>query len=404
MDAFKRVILIVLDSVGIGEAPDAEKYGDKGAHTLENIATSIGGLHLPNLGSLGLSHIEPITGVEKAEHPRGIYTKMQEASVGKDTMTGHWEIAGLRIEEAFQTFPEGFPADLIATLEKETGRKVIGNKPASGTVILEELGKEHMETGAIIVYTSADSVLQIAAHEEVVPLEELYDICEKARVLTKQPPYMVGRVIARPFIGEEGAFVRTANRHDYALKPFSKTVLDTLKTAGLDVISLGKIADIFDNEGITDAIRTSSNNDGVDKLLHALDRSFTGLCFLNLVDFDALYGHRRDPAGYGKALETFDQQLPAILEKIEDDDLLIITADHGNDPTHHGTDHTREYVPLLMYNPQIKKGFRLPIRNTFSDIAATIAQNFNVSPPEHGTSFLQDIIKEESQTDDDRTY
>lgn len=393
MHTFKRIFLIVLDSVGIGEAPDADKYGDKGAHTLENIATSMNGLQLPNMGALGLSNIEPITGVQKAEKPKSVFTKMQEASVGKDTMTGHWELMGLRIEEAFQTFPDGFPADLIETLEKETGRKVIGNKPASGTVILDELGVEHMETGAIIVYTSADSVLQIAAHESVVPLEELYDICEKARVLTKQPPYMVGRVIARPFVGDKGAFVRTSNRHDYALKPFSKTVLDTLKVNELDVLSLGKIADIFDNEGITDATRTTSNDDGVHKIIDTFDRSFTGLCFLNLVDFDAVYGHRRDPGGYGKALETFDKQLPSIVEKVGNDDLLIITADHGNDPTHHGTDHTREFVPLLVYNPRIKNGHELPIRHTFSDVGATIADNFNVQLPEHGTSFLQEIIK-----------
>lgn len=394
MQPFKRIFLVVLDSVGIGEAPDAKHYGDVGAHTLENIAISMNGLTLPHLASLGLSNIEEITGVPTTARPKAMYTKMQEASVGKDTMTGHWELMGLRIDEAFQTFPEGFPPDLIETLEQQTGRKIIGNKPASGTAILDELGREQMETGALIVYTSADSVLQIAAHESVVPLEELYDICEKARLLTKQPPYMVGRVIARPFIGEEGAFVRTSNRHDYALKPFSTTVMDELKKASFDVISLGKIADIFDNEGITDMVRTVNNDDGVDKLLETMDRSFTGLCFLNLVDFDANYGHRRDPIGYGKALETFDMQLPAILDKVEKDDLLIITADHGNDPTHHGTDHTREYVPLLAYAPAIKRGKQLQIRETFSDVGATIADNFNVPLPTYGTSFLQEITEE----------
>ncbi|HLR15031.1 MAG TPA: phosphopentomutase [Bacillota bacterium] len=393
MEMFHRVFLIVLDSVGIGQAPDAANYGDEGAHTLENIAKATSGLHLPHMGSLGLSNIEAITGVEQTDQPTGIYTKMQEASVGKDTMTGHWELMGLRIDEAFQTFPEGFPADLIQALERETGRKVIGNKPASGTVILDELGKEHMETGAIIVYTSADSVLQIAAHESIVSIEELYDICEKARALTMQPPYMVGRVIARPFIGEEGAFIRTSNRHDYALKPFSKTVLDTLKQADFDVISLGKIADIFDNEGITDAVRTVSNNDGVEKLLETMDRSFTGLCFLNLVDFDAVYGHRRDPEGYAQALEEFDQQLPSIIEKLRSDDLLMITADHGNDPTHHGTDHTREFVPLLIHHSSIEKGYELPLRQTFSDVGATIADNFNVKLPMHGKSFLRELVK-----------
>lgn len=394
MHTFKRIFLIVLDSVGIGEAPDAEKFGDKGAHTLENIAQSMNGLTLPHLETLGLSNIEPITGVQPVKTPKATYTKMQEASVGKDTMTGHWELMGLRIDEPFQTFPEGFPEDLINKLEEQTGRKIIGNKPASGTVILDELGKEHMETGALIVYTSADSVLQIAAHESVVPIEELYEICETARRLTMEPPYMVGRVIARPFIGEEEAFVRTPNRHDYALKPFSKTVLDTLKEAGLDVISLGKIADIFDNEGITAAIRTESNNDGVEKLLQTMDQSFTGLCFLNLVDFDAVYGHRRDPIGYGEALETFDAQLPEILEKVGQDDLLIITADHGNDPTHSGTDHTREYVPLLIYSPQIQQGKELPVRNTFSDVGATIAENFTVQLPTYGKSFLYDISRQ----------
>lgn len=394
MYPFTRVFLVVLDSVGIGEAPDAQAYGDEGAHTLENIALSMNGLALPNLAALGLSNIEEITGVPVADKPQAFYTKMQEASLGKDTMTGHWELMGLRIDKAFQTFPDGFPADLIETLEQETGRKIIGNIPASGTEILDELGREHLETGALIVYTSADSVLQIAAHEDVVPLDELYSICEKARHLTMQPPYMVGRVIARPFIGEEGAFVRTSNRHDYALKPFAKTVLDGLKKAELDVISLGKIADIFDGEGITEAVRTVSNDDGVEQLLKTLDRSFTGLCFLNLVDFDAVYGHRRDPIGYGKALETFDQQVPEILRKLTADDLLLITADHGNDPTHHGTDHTREYVPLLAYSPRMEQGNELAIRETFSDVGATIAANFNVPLPMHGTSFLEEIEKE----------
>lgn len=397
MQPFKRIFLIVLDSVGIGEAPDAKQYGDIGAHTLENIALSMNGLTLPHLASLGLSNIEPITGVPVTSTPKAVYTKMQEASIGKDTMTGHWELMGLRIDEAFQTFPEGFPQELINALEQQTGRKIIGNKPASGTAIIDELGKEHVDTGSLIVYTSADSVLQIAAHESVVPLEELYDICEKARTLTKKPPYMVGRVIARPFVGEEGSFVRTSNRHDYALKPFSTTVMDELKKASFDVISLGKIADIFDNEGITDAVRTLNNDDGVDQLLQTMDRGFTGLCFLNLVDFDADYGHRRDTIGYGKALEAFDRQLPVILEKIQDDDLLIITADHGNDPTHHGTDHTREYVPLLAYTPTMKHGKPLPIRDTFSDVGATIADNFNVPLPQYGMSFLHELKGDANQ-------
>lgn len=391
MTAFKRIFLVVLDSVGIGEAPDADIYNDQGANTLGNMARYRNGLRLPQLEKLGLGNIAKIKGVDEVAKPKGFYTKMQEASVGKDTMTGHWEIAGLQIDQAFQTFPNGFPEDLIKELEKRTNRKVIGNKVASGTVIIEELGEEHVKTGAIIVYTSADSVLQIAAHEEVVALEELYQICEIARELTLDEKYLVGRVIARPFIGEIGNFTRTANRHDYALKPFAPTVLDSLKAANFDVISLGKINDIFDGEGITKAVRTVSNDDGVEKLLETMQDDFTGLCFLNLVDFDALYGHRRDPDGYAAALEKFDQQLEDILNQLEQDDLLIITADHGNDPTHHGTDHTREFVPLLVYHKQIEVGAAIAVRETFADIAATIAENFAIEAPAYGESFYGQI-------------
>ncbi len=388
---YKRVFLIVMDSVGIGEAPDAEKFGDKGADTLGHIAERMNGLHMPNMAKLGLSNIRELKGIPKAEKPLAYYTKMQEASSGKDTMTGHWEIMGLRIDTPFQVFPEGFPKELIDELEKKTGRKVIGNKPASGTAIIEELGKEHMETGALIVYTSADSVLQIAAHEEVVPLEELYKICEIARELTLDEKYMVGRVIARPFIGEPGNFKRTANRHDYALKPFDRTVMNELKDSGLDVIAIGKISDIYDGEGVTKSLRTVSNMDGMDKLVDTLNMDFTGLSFLNLVDFDALYGHRRDPEGYGKALEEFDARLPEVFDLLKDDDLLIITADHGNDPIHHGTDHTREYVPLLVYSKRMNGGKQLPMRNTFADVGATVADNFHVKMPKYGTSFLKEI-------------
>ena len=388
---FKRIFLIVLDSVGIGEAPDAEQYGDKGADTLGHIGEKMDGIHLPNLEKLGLGNIREIKGVKAAEKPLAYHTKMQEASKGKDTMTGHWEIMGLNISTPFQVFPDGFPEELIARLEEETGRKVIGNKPASGTKIIEELGKEHKETGAIIVYTSADSVLQIAAHEEIIPLEELYEICKIARKLTLDEKYMVGRVIARPFVGKPGNFTRTANRRDYALKPFDRTVMDELKDGSFDVIALGKISDIFDGQGITSARKTVSNMDGVDKLLDSMDTDFTGLCFINLVDFDALYGHRRDPIGYGKALEEFDQRLPEILAKLKKDDLLIITADHGNDPVHHGTDHTREYVPLLAYSTQFSEGKPLPIRQTFADIGATVADNFQVKMPAYGESFLKDL-------------
>lgn len=391
MSHFKRVFLIVMDSVGIGEAPDAEKFGDKGADTYGHIAEHMNGLHMPNMGKLGLSNIREIQGVEKADKPMAHYTKMQEASNGKDTMTGHWEIMGLNIQQPFRTFPDGFPDELINELEEKTGRKVIGNKPASGTEIIKELGEEHMKTGALIVYTSADSVLQIAAHEDVVPLDELYKICEIARELTLDEKYIVGRVIARPFVGEPGNFERTSNRHDYALKPFGRTVMNELKDAGKDVIALGKISDIYDGEGVTEAIRTKDNDDGMTKLVESMNKDFTGISFLNLVDFDAKYGHRRDPEGYGKALEAYDARLPEVLEKLQENDLLIITADHGNDPVHHGTDHTREYVPLLVYHTGINEGKELELRKTFADVGATIADNFDVNMPEYGKSFLNEI-------------
>ena len=391
MTNFKRVFLVVMDSVGIGEAPDAADFNDKGADTLGHIAKEMKGLNMPNMGKLGLSNIRQIKGIEKVDNPKAYYTKMQEASNGKDTMTGHWEIMGLNIQKPFKTFPDGFPPELIQALEERTGRQVIGNKPASGTVIIEELGEEHMETGALIVYTSADSVLQIAAHEEIIPIEEQYRICEIARELTLDENYMVGRVIARPFIGQPGNFERTSNRHDYALKPFGRTVMNELKDAGYDVIALGKISDIYDGEGVTEAIRTVDNEDGMTKLVESMKEDFTGISFLNLVDFDAKYGHRRDPLGYGKALEAYDARLPEVFAELKDDDLLIITADHGNDPVHHGTDHTREYVPLLVYHNKINKAQELPIRKTFADIGATISENFNIKMPEYGTSFLGDV-------------
>ncbi|MBU8770570.1 phosphopentomutase [Cytobacillus oceanisediminis] len=388
---YKRVFLIVMDSVGIGEAPDADKFGDKGADTIGHIAEKMNGLKMPNMGKLGLSNISEIKGIEKAEKPMAFYTKMQEASNGKDTMTGHWEIMGLNIQTPFRVFPDGFPQELISELEARTGRKIIGNKPASGTEILVELGEEHMKTGALIVYTSADSVLQIAAHEDKIPIEEQYEICKIARELTLDEKYMVGRVIARPFIGEPGNFQRTSNRHDYALKPFDRTVMNEMADIGLDVLAIGKISDIFDGEGVTEAIRTTSNMDGMDKLIETFEKEFTGLSFLNLVDFDALFGHRRDPEGYGKALEEFDERLPEVFEKMQDGDLLMITADHGNDPVHHGTDHTREYVPLLVYSKDMGEGQELPISETFADIGATIADNFNVKMPAFGKSFLNQL-------------
>jgi len=388
---FKRIFVIVMDSVGIGEAPDAEKFGDAGSHTLRHIAEKMNGLHVPALSKLGLSHIDSIPGVPKVERPLAYWTKMQEDSNGKDTMTGHWEIMGLRIDVPFKVFSEGFPYELINELEERTGRKVIGNKPASGTAILDELGQEHMNTGALIVYTSADSVIQIAAHEEVIPLEELYQICEIAREITLREEYMLGRVIARPFLGQPGNFKRTSNRHDYALKPYGRTVMNELKDAGFDVLAIGKISDIYDGEGVTKSFRTVSNMDGMDKLMETLHTDFTGLSFLNLVDFDALYGHRRDPIGYGKALEEFDDRLHEVLAELCEDDLLIITADHGNDPIHAGTDHTREYVPLLLYSKSFNRQGELPISRTFSDIGATVADNFVVTMPQFGKSLLQEL-------------
>ncbi|WP_257347831.1 phosphopentomutase [Pseudalkalibacillus decolorationis] len=386
---FNRVFIIVMDSVGIGEAPDAAKFNDKGADTLGHIAEKMNGLSMPNMGELGLSNIREIEGIAPVTNPKAHYGKMQEASNGKDTMTGHWEIMGLHIEKPFRTFPDGFPEELIQELEEKTGRKIIGNKPASGTAILDELGEEHMKTGALIVYTSADSVLQIAAHEEIVPIKELYDICKIARELTLDEKYMVGRVIARPFIGKPGQFERTSNRHDYALKPFGRTVMNELKDSNYDVIAIGKISDIYDGEGVTDSIRTTSNMDGMDRMIETLDRSFTGISFLNLVDFDAKFGHRRDPIGYGEALEEYDKRLPEMLEKMQEGDLVLITADHGNDPIHHGTDHTREYVPLIAYHKGISEGKELPLGKSFANIGATLADNFNIKLPENGTSFLK---------------
>ena len=394
MNEFNRIFLVVLDSVGIGEAPDAKEYGDLGADTLGHISEKMSSFQMPHASELGLGNIRELKGVQAVPQAKAHFTKMQEASVGKDTMTGHWELMGLHIDTAFQTFPDGFPDELIKELEMRTGRKVIGNKPASGTAIIEELGKEHIETGNIIVYTSADSVLQIAAHEDIVPIDELYNICEIARELTLDEKYMVGRVIARPFIGEPDAFERTSNRHDYALKPFGYTVMNALKDGQKDVIALGKISDIFDGEGVTEAVRTKDNADGMEKLITTMKKDFSGLCFLNLVDFDAKYGHRRDPEGYGQALMEFDQKLPEMLANIREDDLIIFTADHGNDPIHHGTDHTREYVPLLVHHKGIQVGKELDVRKTFADVGATIADNFKVAKPKHGESFLKDIVPE----------
>lgn len=388
---FKRVHLIVMDSVGIGAAPDSADFDDFAVDTYGHIAESCGGLSMPNMGKLGVSNIRQIKGIAPATHPLAYYTKMQELSKGKDTMAGHWEFMGLNTKTPFRIFPQGFPDELLQQIEAKTGRKIIGNKPASGTAIIDELGAEHLKTGALIIYTSGDSVLQIAAHEDIVPLTELYEICAFCRKITRDDPYMVGRIIARPFVGEVGNFTRTPNRHDYALKPFGRTVMNELKDGDYDVIAIGKINDIYDGEGVTKAIHTVSNMDGMDKLIATFDEDFTGLSFVNLVDFDALYGHRRDPKGYGKALEEYDARLPEVFAKMQADDLLIITADHGNDPTYRGTDHTREYVPLLVYSPRFSEGYELPLRTTFADIGATIAENFGVKMPEYGTSFLQEL-------------
>lgn len=386
---FKRVHLVVLDSVGIGEAPDAKEFNDEGANTLGHIAEATE-LSVPNMQKFGLGNIAPIKGINPVAQTEAYFTKLEEQSVGKDTMTGHWEISGLHIDTPFRVFPEGFPEELIEKIEKKTGRKIVANKPASGTEIIDEYGEHQMETGDLIVYTSADPVLQIAAHEEIIPLEELYEICEYVREITKDDPYMIGRIIARPYVGTPGNFQRTSNRHDYALSPFDKTMLDYLKEASFDVIGIGKINDIFNGQGLTEHVRTESNMDGVDKLINTLKEDFKGLSFTNLVDFDALYGHRRDPEGYRDALEDFDARIPEIVANLKEDDLLILTADHGNDPTYPGTDHTREYVPFLAYskkftNPkQLDKGY-------FSDISATILENFQVNGKTYGKSFLEQL-------------
>lgn len=389
MKMFKRVHLVVMDSVGIGEAPDAEAFGDKGSDTLGHIA-DIAGLDIPNLEKLGLGNIRPLKGVKEVKENLGYYTKLEEISVGKDTMTGHWEIMGLDIKTPFRVFPNGFPQDLLDKIEAFSGRKVVCNKPYSGTAVIDDFGPQQMETGDLIVYTSADPVLQIAAHEDIIPLEELYKICQYVRDITLDDPYMIGRIIARPFVGTPGDFQRTSNRHDYALSPFGETVLEQLKETGKDVIAIGKINDIFNGVGMTEMVRTKSNMDGVDQLLTIMNKEFTGLSFLNLVDFDALFGHRRDVEGYAKAIEEFDGRLPEILAAMEEDDLLLITADHGNDPSFPGTDHTREYVPLLAYSPKMT-GHGALKQGHYADISKTVAENFGVKGTENGVSFLSDL-------------
>lgn len=393
MRKFKRIFTIVIDSLGIGAMPNAAEYGDAGTDTLGHIDEHMKEFHIPNLAKLGLANLHPMIHVSPAECPWGYFGRLLEASVGKDTMTGHWEMMGLHITTPFKTFTDnGFPKELLDELEARTGHKIVGNKAVSGTEILDELGEHQMATGDMIVYTSADSVLQICGHEDTFGLEELYHCCEIARELTMKDEWKVGRVIARPYVGlKKGLFTRTPNRHDYALKPYGKTAMDALKEAGYDVISVGKIQDIFDGEGITESHKSKSSVHGMEQTIEIADQDFTGLCYVNLVDFDALWGHRRDPIGYGQELEKFDEKLGQLLTKLKEDDLLIITADHGNDPTHTGTDHTKEAVPFLAYSPSFVGCGELEDQQTFAVIGATIADNFGVKMPEGtiGTSMLE---------------
>lgn len=392
---FKRVFVIVLDSLGIGPMADSARFDDAGADTLGHISETVEHLDIPNLQRLGLANLKALKQVKPAEHPEGYFMAMNEASNGKDTMTGHWEMMGIRTDKPFITFTEhGFPKELIDELEKRCGRKIIGNKAASGTEILEELGEQEVNEGKLIVYTSADSVLQICGNEETMGLETLYHYCEIARELTMRDEWRVGRVIARPYVGKKrGEFKRTSNRHDYALKPTGPTALNALKDAGYDVISVGKINDIFVGEGITESNHSDSSVHGMQQTIDIAKRDFKGLCFTNLVDFDALWGHRRNPVGYGEEIEKFDKKLGELLPLLREDDLLILTADHGNDPTYKGTDHTREQVPFIAYSPSDTESGKLDNSDTFAVIGATIADNFGVRMPEGtiGTSMLDQI-------------
>ena len=392
---FKRVFVIVLDSLGIGPMADSARFDDAGADTLGHISETVEHLDIPNLQRLGLANLKALKQVKPAEHPEGYFMAMNEASNGKDTMTGHWEMMGIRTDKPFITFTEhGFPKKLIDELEKRCGRKIIGNKAASGTEILEELGEQEVNEGKLIVYTSADSVLQICGNEETMGLETLYHYCEIARELTMRDEWRVGRVIARPYVGKKrGEFKRTSNRHDYALKPTGPTALNALKDAGYDVISVGKINDIFVGEGITESNHSDSSVHGMQQTIDIAKRDFKGLCFTNLVDFDALWGHRRNPVGYGEEIEKFDKKLGELLPLLREDDLLILTADHGNDPTYKGTDHTREQVPFIAYSPSNTESGKLDTSDTFAVIGATIADNFGVKMPEGtiGTSILDQI-------------
>ena len=396
MEKYKRIFVIVMDSLGVGAMDDSPEFGDVGVNTLGHISQSVDSFCMPNLQKMGMANLTPLKQVEPVEKSIGYYGKLNEKSRGKDTMTGHWEMMGLEVTKPFKTFTEhGFPPELIAELEKRTGHKVIGNKSASGTEILDELGEEEIATGHMIVYTSADSVLQICGNEETFGLDELYRCCEIAREITMKDEWRVGRVIARPYVGKKkGEFKRTSNRHDYALKPFGKTALNALQDAGLDVISVGKIRDIFDGEGITEAYKSKSSVHGMEQTIELAQKDFHGLCFVNLVDFDALWGHRRNPQGYAEEIEKFDVNLGKLLPLLKDDDLLIITADHGNDPTYTGTDHTREKVPFLAYSPAMNGNGELPETDTFAVIGATVVDNFGVKMPEGtiGESLMKKLL------------
>ena len=392
----KRVFVIVLDSMGMGAMADAARFGDEGADTLGHISQTVEHFYIPNLASLGLANLKSLKQVQPQEHPLGYYAALNEKSNGKDTMTGHWEMMGIKTEKPFKTFTEtGFPPELIAELEKRCGKREIGNKSASGTEIIEELGEEEIQTGAMIVYTSADSVLQICGNEETFDLQNLYRCCEIAREITMKDEWRVGRVIARPYIGKKkGEFKRTSNRHDYALKPTGLTTLNVLKDHGFDVIGVGKIHDIFCGEGITETYHSDSSVHGMEQTIEICKRDFRGLCFVNLVDFDALWGHRRNVEGYGKEIEKFDKNLGVLLEEMRENDLLILTADHGNDPTYTGTDHTREYVPFIAYSKRMKNGGAIKDEDTFAVIGASVAENFGVPMPEGtiGHSVLKELM------------
>jgi phosphopentomutase len=387
----QRVVLIVLDSVGCGDAPDAADYGDTGANTLGNIARAVGGLQLPNLGQFGLGNLTEIVGVPPVAQTVGIYGRLTEVSAGKDTTTGHWELSGVILPKPFPTYPQGFPQDLLTLYERRIGRKTIGNYPASGTEIIKDLGAEHMRTGQPIVYTSADSVFQIAAHEEVISIAELYELCQTAReVLTGD--HAVGRVIARPFVGTPGNFQRTERRKDFSLEPLTTTILDAVKSAGLAVMGVGKIEDIFAHRGLTASKHTGNNMAGIDATLEFLATAAPGLIFTNLVDFDSLYGHRNDPRGYAQALEAFDQRLPELTASLRPGDVLMITADHGNDPTTPGTDHSRERVPILINGPHVQPGHSLGTRSSFADVAATTAAVLGIPWSGPGLSFADQLF------------